>query len=92
MLDSKGSQKENEIWQLHTSIQLVLKSVKYLEGSQLPNMPSTPQNLRTAIERILVVDIPNVPKPIDNGATRVRQFFNKFSRSDERCDGDCRQR
>ncbi|OHS93938.1 hypothetical protein TRFO_39868 [Tritrichomonas foetus] len=79
MLDSKASQLENEIRQQNTSIKSVLESLKHLEGAQLPSMANTLQNLRTAIERIVVADIPNSLKPIEDDATRVRQKFDKFS-------------
>jgi hypothetical protein len=35
-------------------------------------------NLRTAIERILLVNIPKVLKPIEDDTIRVRQFFDNF--------------
>jgi chromosome segregation ATPase len=79
MLDSKASQLETEIRQQNTSIKSVLDSLKHLEASQLPSMATTLQNLRTAIERIVVADIPNAIKPIEDDAARVRQKFDKFS-------------
>ena len=79
MLDSKASQLESEIRQQNTSIKSVIESLKHLEGAQLPNMANTLQNLRTAIERIVVADIPNSLKPIEDDAARVRQKFDKFS-------------
>ena len=79
MLDSKASQLENEIRQQNTSIKSIIESLKHLEGAQLPNMANTLQNLRTAIERIVVADIPNSLKPIEDDAARVRQKFDKFS-------------
>lgn len=79
MLDSKASQLESEIRQQNTSIKSVIESLKHLEGAQLPSMANTLQNLRTAIERIVVADIPNSLKPIEDDAARVRQKFDKFS-------------
>ena len=79
MLDSKASQLESEVRQQNTSIRSVLESLKHLESSQLPSMANTLQNLRTAIERIVVADIPNSLKPIEDDASRVRQKFDKFT-------------
>lgn len=79
MLESKASQLESEIRQQNTSIKSVLENLKHLEGAQLPSMASTLQNLRSSIERIVVADIPNALKPIEDDASRVRQKFDKFS-------------
>ncbi len=78
-LDSKASQLEGEVRQQNTSIKSVLDNLKHLEGSQLPNVASTLQNLRTSIERVIVADIPNSLRPLEDDATRVRQKFDKFS-------------
>ena len=79
MLDSKATQLESEIRQQNSSIKSVIESLKHLEGAQLPNMANTLQNLRSAIERIVVADIPNALKPIEDDSARVRQKFDKFS-------------
>lgn len=78
-LDSKAMQLETEIRQQNTSIKSVLESLKHMESSQLPSMANTLQNLRTAIERIVVADIPNSVKPVEDDVTRVRQKFDKFT-------------
>jgi chromosome segregation ATPase len=78
-LDSMASQLENEIRQQNGAIRSLLENLKHLEGSQLPNMASTLQTLRTSIERIVIAEIPNAIKPIEDDATRVRQKFDRFS-------------
>ena len=78
-LDSKAMQLETEIRQQNSSIKSVLESLKHMESSQLPSMATTLQNLRTSIERVVVADIPNAVKPVEDDVTRVRQKFDKFS-------------
>lgn len=78
-LDSKAMQLETEIRQQNSSIKSILESLKHMESSQLPGMATTLQNLRTSIERVVVADIPNAVKPVEDDVTRVRQKFDKFS-------------
>lgn len=79
ILDSKAMQLETEIRQQNSSIKSILESLKHMESSQLPSMATTLQNLRTSIERVVVADIPNAVKPVEDDVTRVRQKFDKFS-------------
>ena len=77
--DRKASQLESQLRQQNTAIKSSFENLKHIEGGQLPSLASTLQNLRTAIERIAVADIPNALKPVEDETTRVRQKFDKFS-------------
>lgn len=77
--DRKAAQLETELRQQNTAIKASFENLKHIEGGQLPGLASTLQNLRTAIERIAVADIPNALKPVEDDTTKVRQKFDKFS-------------
>jgi len=78
-MDSRASQLETEIRQQNSTLKSMVDGLKHIESSQLPGMANALQSLRTSIERIVVADIPNSIKPVEDDISRVRQKFDKFS-------------